>query len=151
MSTAADAVHAAQKRVAQRAAQFERETDPVRKARAFADYGDELLKLLREQLRAEQFDDALETLQLFQQGAVTAHKGLKESGINAERRSNGFRQMEILLRRSLRQIDEFSRVAPLDDRDRYAEVRRDVQQMNSELIQMLFPRGPGKRPQGNRP
>jgi len=146
--TAGDACAArmVQDRVAQRAAQFDRESDPVRKARAFPRYGDELLKLLREQLKKETYAPALETLERYLTNASLAHKGLKESGINAERKSNGFRQLQIHLRQSIRQVEEAARSAPFADRDRYEAIRREIEQMNRDLINMLFPRQPGKRP-----
>jgi hypothetical protein len=142
----AGAAAMAQNRVDQRAAQFDRESDPVRKARAFPNYGNELLKLLREQLKAESFAPALATLERYRDNAAVAHKALKESGINAERKSNGFRQLQIHLRQGARQIEEAARNAPFQDREQYETIRRQIEQFDRELINMLFPRQPGKRP-----
>jgi hypothetical protein len=125
---------------------FAQETDPVRKARAFPKLGEARLNVLRGQLRDEDFAAGSKTLQQYRDEARTAFAGLKSSGIDAEKKSNGFRQLQIHLRRSIRQLADLITLLPFAEREPLETIQKELDQMERELINMLFPRQPGYRP-----
>jgi len=139
----------AQDKLTKLESRFAEEKDPVRKARAFPNLGLARLSAFREQLRGENYEEGLRILQQYRDEARTAFTGLKQSGIDAEKKSNGFRQLEIHLRRGVRQIGELILTIPYDRREPCEAIRKELDQMDRELINMLFPRQPGYKP--NRP
>jgi hypothetical protein len=64
--------------------------------------------------------------------------------VDAERKPNGFKELEIHLRKALPQIDEVIRKIPEGPRVPFQVARRDVVAVDRELIDMLFPRHPAK-------
>ncbi len=134
------------KKIAERRERFARETDPVQKARRFPPLGEELMKLVHEQVRAEQYEAALRTLEEYYELARTAFTGLENSGRNAERQSSGFRQLQIHLRRSLRDLEQTITALPVPQREPFEAVREQLEQMNQRLLEMLFPRRPRPLP-----
>ncbi len=135
------------KKIAERRERFEREIDPVEKARRFPPLGEELMKLLHQQVRAEQYEAALHTLEEYHELARVAFTGLENSGRNAERQSSGFRHLQIHLRRSLRDLEQTISALPVQQREPFEAIRQQLEQMNQRLLEMLFPRRPRPLPQ----
>jgi hypothetical protein len=123
---------------------FAQERDPVRKARAFPDLGEARINLFRQHLRVDDVSAALKILEAYRDDAQTAFEGLKKSGIDAEKHSNGFRQLQIHLRRSLRQLTDLIMTVPYDARESFETIRKELDQMDRQLLTLLFPRRPGK-------
>jgi len=136
----------AQDKLAKLESRFAVERDPVRKARAFPDLGLARLSAIREQLRGENYEQGLQTLQQYRDEARTTFAGLKQSGIDAEKKSNGFRQLEIHLRRGARQMVDLVAMVPFEQREPFETIRKELDQMDRELVNMLFPRQPGYKP-----
>jgi hypothetical protein len=124
---------------------FERETDPVRKARAFTALGAAQMRHLRQALRVENYELAAQVLEDYHKGVVTAHDGLKASGINAEKRPSGFKQLQIHVRQSLRELDNVILALPLREREPFDKVHAELEGIERELLRALFPRQPGRR------
>jgi hypothetical protein len=135
------------KKIAERRERFARETDPVQKARRFPPLGEELMKLVHQQVRAEQYEAALRTLEEYYELARTAFTGLENSGRNAERQSSGFRQLQIHLRRSLRDLEQTILALPVPQRGPFEAIREQLEQMNQRLLEMLFPHRPRPLPE----
>jgi succinate dehydrogenase flavin-adding protein (antitoxin of CptAB toxin-antitoxin module) len=64
--------------------------------------------------------------------------GLRKKRSNAERDSNGYRQLEIHVRRGIREADEIILRVPDVYQPPLQIVRRDLDSMDRELIRMLF-------------
>ena len=129
-------------------AKFEQETDPVRKARAMPKFGDALLDRAGEQLKKGEVDAALRTLEEYRDAIAKAHGGLKSSGINAEKKPRGFKQLEIHVRRGQRRLEDLIISVPFEQRKAFEEIQKQLEQVDRELIEMLFPRRPGHKPKG---
>lgn len=136
----------AQRDVEELRARFQRETKPVDKARAFPKLGEAQLVRVRDLASKEKYEEALETFEQYRDDAVLAGNGLKSSGINAEKKSNGFKHLQIHLRRSGRFIEDTIASLPFDRREPFEAIRKELEKLDQELIDMLFPRQPGRKP-----
>jgi hypothetical protein len=70
---------------------------------------------------------------------------LEKMGVDAEKHSNGFRQLEISVRESLRELREIMGRVPLEQRESFAALEKDLDALNQKLILELFPRQPGHK------
>ena len=135
----------AQKHLGELRAKFNQETDPVRRARAMPKLGDALLDQMGEQLQKGGVEAALRTLEEYREAVAMSHSGLKASGINAEKKSNGFKQLEIHVRRGVRRLEHLIVAVPLEQREAFEEIQKQLEQVDRELIEMLFPRRPSQQ------
>jgi hypothetical protein len=131
--------------IAKRRAEFEREDDPFDKARRFPRLGEELLKRIRQQVRQEAYDAALATLQEYRDLARVAFEGLKNSGVDAEKKPSGFRHLQIHLRRSIRDLGQTITALPVPEREPFVAIQHELEQINRALLEMLFPRRPTRQ------
>jgi hypothetical protein len=76
---------------------------------------------------------------------------LKATGRNAEKQPAGFRELQIHARKSLRQVTQVVLGAPFDQREPFAAAQHDIEQIDQQLIQMLFPPPPERRKGGGKP
>ena len=136
----------AQDRIAELQAQFNRETDPVRKAKILPKLGDAQFDQLRRQTDTGDYVQALRILGDYRNEVKTAETALKGTGVDAERKPAGFKQLEIHLRKSLRELDQTILVLPDDQRPPFQDIRQELAGIEKELIDRLFPRQPVKNP-----
>jgi hypothetical protein len=67
---------------------------------------------------------------------------LKATGIDAERKTAGFKELQISLRETVRHIDDLIFTLPVDKRPFFRVVRDDLTKDQNDLIDALFPRKP---------
>jgi hypothetical protein len=135
---------AAQDRLAEELAKYQSESDPVRKARALAKLGDEQVDLAKKQLKAEDEVASLHTLEQYRDEVRATVAALKGTGVDAERKPAGFKELQISLRETIRRIDELIFTLNVDKRPFFREVRNDLFVDQNELIDDLFPRRPDR-------
>jgi hypothetical protein len=131
--------------------QYEHETDAVRKARLLAKLGDEQVSLARKQSKSGDAEAALKTLERYRDEVLATFQALKATGINAEKKPAGFKELQISLRETTRRVDDLIFALPADQQQFFREVRSDLGKAQNDLFELLFPRGPGqssKRPNG---
>jgi len=133
---------AAQDRLAQDLARYQNETDPVRKARALAKLGDEQVDLAKRQLTADDEVPALQTLQQYRDEVHATVAALNGTGVDAERKPAGFKELQISLRETIRRIDDLILTLEVDKRPFFRVVRNDLFMDQNDLIDKLFPRKP---------
>jgi hypothetical protein len=122
------------------------ETDPVRRAKLFPRLGDAQLAEIQRLANGEDFIKAGAGLEEYRDEVKATFQGLKDTGVDAERKPGGFKELQIHLRRALKQIDDIVRRAPEGPRVPLQVARQEIGQVNRELIDLLFPRQPGKGP-----
>jgi hypothetical protein len=122
---------------------YEKETDPVRKARALGNYGDWQVGEFVRQANANEFDAALITLNAFRNEVRSAFDALKARGVNPERKPDGFKELEIHLDKTLWKLDRAVALVPYASRPAFQDIRDELGRIHTELIRMLFPRVPG--------
>jgi hypothetical protein len=133
---------AAQERPSTDQARYDQETDPVRKARALVKLGDEQIDEARKQLRNGDEVASLSTLERYRDEVRHVAELLKATGVDAEKRPAGFKDLQISLRETVRRIDDLILTLPVDKRPFFREVRTDLVNTQNELIDALFPRQP---------
>lgn len=124
-------------------AQFDKETDPVRKAKVFQKLGETQMAQFNKQAADADYDAALQTLTDYRDEARTVFDGLRATGVDPERHSDGFRQLQISLRKG---IWEFERTVPMIPDDRravFSALGDNLIQIQTQLVHMLFPRDAG--------
>ncbi len=122
-------------------ARIERESSPVRKAKYEIRLG--RVRLLEAVAACEK--DQHENCQHFLDGYVEAMKTswqtLKDSGRPAEKKPQGFKELDIALREDGRIMGDLRRRIPFQDREMVEKAEREAEQIRSEVLEALFPGG----------
>ena len=125
-------------------ARFEHEPNSVRKAKLFEKLGDEQLAETRRASRAADFATVGEVMEKYRDNARIALSALKKEHPDAERQLNGYKQLQMHVRKALRELKEMVIIAPAEYKPPLQLVQNDLASMDDELLGMLFPRRPGK-------
>ena len=123
-------------------ARFDRETNGVRKAKLMEKLGEAQFEEARRVGKVGEYDSLGLTLEKYRDNVRAAVDALKKQHPDAERQSNGYRQLEIHLRKGIREIDETILVSPEGYKPPLQIVRQDLIGMDDELLKSLFPRRP---------
>src|SRR6266436_6569552 len=93
-------------------ARFDRETNGVHKAKLIEKLGDAQLEEARRAGKAGEYDSVGLTLEKYRDNVRAAVEALKKQHPDAERQSNGYRQLEMHLRQGIRELDDTLLVSP---------------------------------------
>jgi hypothetical protein len=132
-------------------AQYQSETDPVRKAKIAAKLGHLEIDQSRADLKAGDQEKALAVLERYNDEVRETAEALTASGIDPERHPGGFKELQISLREFIRQLDDLILTLPFDKRPWFQAVRSDMSATQNSLFEALFPSGSGKGSKRNRP
>jgi hypothetical protein len=133
---------AAQDRLGEDLARYQHETDPVRKSRALARLGEDQVDLAKKQLKADDEVASLHTLEQYRDEVHDMVSVLHGTGVDAEKKPAGFKELQISLRETIRRIDDLILTLNVDKRPFFRVVRNDLFMDQNELIDELFPRKP---------
>lgn len=134
-----------QKDIAKDEAKYERETKPVSRAKEVVKLGRAEYKAARQCVDGGNVSGALQFLKNYNEQAIVAHDALDKTGVDAEKHSNGFRQLEISVRESLRELRDITGRVPFDQSQPFRALEKDLDALNQKLILELFPRQPGRK------
>jgi hypothetical protein len=123
-------------------AQFQQQTDPIKRAKLFPRLGTALLAEMKKQETAKQYERVPALLIEYRDSAAIAVSALSGAGRDAEKHASGFRELEMHLRRALRQVNDIVYGMPLDDREPLLGPQHDIEDLDNKLVKALFPRGP---------
>jgi hypothetical protein len=123
-------------------ARFDRETSGVQKAKLVGKLGDAQFEEARRAGKAGDYDAVGFVLEKYRDNVRAAMETLKKQHPDAEKQSNGYRQLEIHVRKGIREVDETLLVSPEAYKPPLQIVRQDLLGLNEELLRMLFPRRP---------
>lgn len=126
-------------------AKYVRETDPVHKAKLLLPLGDSEFKDAESALANEKHSEALDILKQHLDEAQSCEKALDAKFSDPEKHANGYKQLQISLRGSLRRLDAMIVGLTEDDRKPFVEIRGQLDEIDRHLIQQLFPKQPAKR------
>jgi hypothetical protein len=126
-------------------ARFDRETNGVHKAKLIEKLGDAQLEEARRAGKAGEYDAVGVTLEKYRDNVRAAIETLKKQHPDAEKQSNGYRQLEMQVRKGIREVDETLLVSPEGYKPPLQIVRQDLMEMNDELLKMLFPHRPAEQ------
>jgi hypothetical protein len=120
-------------------------SDPVQRAKNVVRQGETQLEQMRREVRNENYDAALLLLREYRDAVKSAHEALKASGRDAEKKPNGFKNLQIHIRQSLQRLDQTILTVPVEQREPFEAIRRELDTIDRELIDALFPRKPPKK------
>jgi hypothetical protein len=132
----------AQDRTAQLRARFEKENDPVRKARMVALLADSEFRNMHEKIDAGDLAGAAEIAGRVRDEAQTSKKLLDAKSRDAEAHPDGYKQLEISVRESVRRLDDIMVGLAKDEQVPLADVRKDLDELDRQMIHQLFPKRP---------
>jgi len=127
-------------KLAELQARFDRESNSVHKAKVLEKLGGAQFEETRLLEKAANFSAAGLLWEKFRDNARLTLDALKKQHPDAERHSNGYRELEICLREGIRELSQSQIVAPPEFRPPLQIVRRDLSAMDDEVLRMLFPR-----------
>jgi len=129
-----------QTRIEELRQRFAQESDPVRKAKKMPQLGEAEFHQIQKDVAGEQFTEALALLRQYRGEVQSCLQGLDATGVNAEKHSSGFRQLQISLRESLRRLDTMIPLISPEAQSGFTGTRQALSEMNRHLIEELFPR-----------
>jgi len=124
---------------------FDRETNSVHKAKLLEKLGDAQLEVTRRASQANDYKTIGFVMEKYRDNARAAVNALKKDHPDAERHTSGFKQLQIHVHKSLREVDQVLVVAPDEYRPPLEIVRRDLANIDDELLELLFPRHPNEK------
>jgi hypothetical protein len=136
----------AQDRVPELRARFQSETNPVHKAKIIPRLADAEFSDMENQVAAGNLDDAAAIAQKLRGEAHTAQQALDGTKRDAEKHPDGYRQLQISVRESVRRLNDILTGLAGDDQKPFQEVRDDLEKLDRQLIHQLFPKGPDNAP-----
>jgi hypothetical protein len=126
-------------------ARFDRETNGVHKAKLIEKLGDAQLEEARRAGRAGDYNAVGLALEKYRDNVRAAVETLKKQHPDAEKQSNGYRQLEMHVRKGIREVDETLLVSPEGYKPPLQIVRQDLIGIDEELLKMLFPHRPAEQ------
>jgi hypothetical protein len=127
-------------------ARFDHESNSVRKAKFFEKLGDEQLTTTRKASQSSDYLTVGQVMEKYRDNARAALDALKKEHPNAEHQLNGYKQLQMHIRKALRDLKEVLLLAPAEYKPPLQLVQQDLAAMDDELLAMLFPRRPEKSP-----
>jgi hypothetical protein len=121
---------------------FTKENDPVRKAKILIPLGDAEFRDIQKEAGADNAEEALAILRQYRDQAQASQKALEATGHDPEKHPNGFKELQISLRESLRRLDNVIGDLSGDEQKPFRDIRQELDQMDRRLIHQLFPRRP---------
>src|ERR1700704_6387244 len=118
--------------VKQLQARFDRESNSVRKAKLLEKLGDAQLEETRRASQASDYKTIGLVMEKYRDNARAAIEALKKEHRDAEHHTSGYKQLQIHVHKSLREVDETLVVAPDEFRPPLEVVRRDLANMDAE-------------------
>ena len=132
----------AQESLAELQAHFDRENNSIKKAKLLARLGDAQFEESRRAERAGDNNTVDATMEKFRDNVRAALEALKKQHPDAEKHSNGYRQMEMQVKQGIREVEDSMIAAPAPYKPPLQIVRQDLIAMDDELIRLLFPHRP---------
>jgi hypothetical protein len=123
-------------------ARFDNESNSVRKAKMLDKLGEAQFAEARRVEKAGDNSTVGLTLEKYRDNIRAALEALKKQHPNAEKQPNGYRQLEIYVRKGIRETGETLLVAPAPYKPPLEIVRQDLLRMDEELLRLLFPLRP---------
>jgi hypothetical protein len=130
-------------------ARFDRESNSAHKAKLFEKIGDEQLASTRRASQSADYAIVAQTMEKYRDNARAAFEALKKDHPNAEHQLNAYKQLQMHVRKALRELREMVLLAPAEFKPPLQLVQDDLATIDDQLLRMLFPTRPApKNPAG---
>ncbi|MFZ0335179.1 MAG: hypothetical protein WAN10_18885 [Candidatus Acidiferrales bacterium] len=114
-------------------------------AKALVKLGREEYLAARQAIDDGKTDAAFQFLSDYNNQAVATHEALLKTAVDAEKHSNGFRQLQISVRERERELRELMSRVEFDRRQPFEDLEKALDVLNQKLIQELFPNLPANK------
>ena len=128
-----------QKDVMKLEAKFEKQKGAVHQAKVLAKLLPMEVNVAAEEIQQGEYDQGIARLEQWSIQTQQVHDALIATGRNPVNRPAGFTELQVALRQSLRGIRDIIFSMPLGRRRRAETVQTNLSQINSQLLQELFP------------
>jgi hypothetical protein len=118
---------------------LEREKDPIDRAKIGIKISDLLLEDVADSLKAGKFEQMETQLSAYTETIEGAHKALVDSGRDAQKKSGGFTNLEIAIRKQIRKFDDYARMVATDRRGPIEQTKKLATGIRDKLLKALFP------------
>ncbi len=117
---------------------LKKQTDPVGRAKAEIKISEILITLVSDAVRDDKKELMEKWLSEYTATIRDAHQTLSKTGRDAHRRPGGFKDLEIALRRQIRQLEDIGVNLTLEDREPVEKAKDQAQTIRDELLKALF-------------
>lgn len=135
-----------QARLAQLRGRFDKESDPVRKAKLMVPLGTAEFDRIEKQIADNDINGALAGSREYEGQASSCEKALDARGVSPEKHPSGYKELQLSVRESLRRLDNVMVSLASDDQKPFKDVRKNLDDLDRDLIKELFPKQPGAPP-----
>ena len=118
---------------------FAKEDDPVSRAKIGIKISDLLLDDIAESVKGGKYDQMEQQLMVYTDTIQSAHETLLDSGRNAAKKSGGFKELEIALRKHARKFEDFARLLNITRRIPLEKAKDFAVGVREKLLKALFP------------
>jgi hypothetical protein len=136
---AAPAILAASETLKELQEHFDHEGNAVHKAKQMQKLGEAQFAALHDAEHAEDYTAVGVILEKYRDNARAAFAALKKEHPDAERQSNGYRQLQMNVQRGIKEAEDALREAPQELQPPMQLVVKDLIAMDSEMLKLLFP------------
>ena len=144
-------VPAAQPKIADLQARFDKETNSGQKEKLFVKLSDAQFAEAHRAAHEDDFQTVGFQMEKYRDNVRTALEALRDQHPNAEKHAGPFRNLEMHVREGLRELEDFLIVAPPEYKPPLELVQGDINKMEDDLLHLLFPRRPGEKPPAHPP
>lgn len=123
---------------------FDKESDPVRKAKILVKLSDSQFQVIRSEADSGNTEEGLKDLETLRDECISTHDSLIAKRVDPENKSAGFKELQISVRETLHRLREIIAGLSGEDEKRYAQVRTQFEDLDNQLVHELFPRQPGQ-------
>ena len=113
-------------------------TDPVDRTRSDIAISEILLSLAGDAVRSGEPEVLQKRLGEYVDAIEDAHQGLMKTGRDAHRKPKGFKDLEIVLRRQIRTLEDIGKGLTFDQREPVEKAKQQASDIRDDLLKALF-------------
>ena len=117
---------------------LKRQTDPVDRTKTGIKISEILLSLVSDAVKKGDMESVQDRLAQYTETINEAHQTMVRSGRDAHDRPGGFKDLEIALRRQLRQLDDIGGTLGFDERDSVDKARAEASDIRDAILKAMF-------------
>ena len=115
-----------------------RQTDPVGRTKTQIKVSEILLTLVSDAVQSGEIEAMEKRLGEYLAAIQDAHQTMTKTGRDAHRKPGGFKDLEIALRRQVRQLEDIGKGLTFDQRDAVDKAREEAADIRDNLLKALF-------------
>jgi hypothetical protein len=119
---------------------FDKDAHAGSKVKTLGKLGDAQFDSASKAIQANDYVSVGLTFEKYRDNVRATFDLLKKQEPDADRHPGGYRQLELEVRKGIREVEEVQIVVPPEIRPPLGLVRKDLLDMDDELIRLLFPR-----------